>query len=181
MSTPTTDSMADSVPAMPPTAGMPAPHRVTPPTTPVPMHACVRCGAPVAIDVGLCERCNPLGLRDSSASQVHGLALIGIVTAIVLMAVVGRWALTGVGPFDASIATVLPDEQGLTLTLNVRNVGSRTGQTTCRVTDPADRSGGVGAFMLSPQIDPGETVTFSQRVTELGSSARQLAVECSTP
>ena len=40
-------------------------------------HACVRCGAPVAIDVGLCERCNPLGLRDSSASQVHGIAIGG--------------------------------------------------------------------------------------------------------
>ena len=177
--------MADSAPAgMPAPAATPAPAGTLAPTPapkPAPMHACVRCGAPVAIDVGLCERCNPLGLRDSSASQVHGLALIGIVTAIVLMAVVGRWALAGVGPFDASIATVLPDEQGLTLTLSVRNGGSRTGQTTCRVTDPADRSGAIGAFMLSPQIHPGETVTFSQRVTELGSSARQLAVACSAP
>ena len=146
-----------------------------------PTHACVRCGAPVAIDVGLCERCNPLGLRDSSASQVHGLAFIGIVTAITLLAVVGRFALAGVGPFDASIAAVLPDEQGLTLTLIVTNTGSRTGQTTCRVSDPADRTGGIGAFMLSPRIDPGETVTFSQRVTELGHTARQLAVACSAP
>ena len=27
-------------------------------------HACVRCGAPVGLGVGLCENCNPLGLRD---------------------------------------------------------------------------------------------------------------------
>ena len=39
-------------------------------------HPCVRCGAPVPLDVGLCERCNPLGLRDSSASQVHGTVVI---------------------------------------------------------------------------------------------------------
>lgn len=165
MTAPTTDSTA----GMPPTAGVP------------PTHGCVRCGAPVAIEVGLCERCNPLGLRDSSASQVHGLALIGIVTAIVLMAVVGRWALAGAGPFDATIASVIPDAQGLTISLNVRNGGSRTGQTTCRVTDPADRSGAMGAFMLSPRIDPGQTTTFSQRVTALGSTIRQFTVACSAP
>ena len=180
MSAPTTDSTADSAPAgMPPTADS-APAGM-PPTAPAPMHGCVRCGAPVAIEVGLCERCNPLGLRDSSASQVHGLAFIGIVTAIVLMAVVGRWALAGAGPFDASIASVIPDAQGLTISLNVTNGGSRTGQTTCQVTDPADRSGAMGAFMLSPQIDPGQTATFSQRVTALGSTIRHFVVACSAP
>ena len=169
MSAPTTDSAADSA-----TAGMS-------PKAPAPMHGCVRCGAPVAIEIGLCERCNPLGLRDSSASQIHGLALIGIVTAIVLMAGVGRWALAGAGPFDASIASVIPDAQSLTISLNVTNGGSRTGQTTCHVTDPADRSGAMGAFMLSPRIDPGQTATFSQRVTALGSTIRQFAVACSAP
>src|SRR3954453_19592330 len=52
-----------------------------------PTHPCVRCGAPVAIEVGLCERCNPLGLRDSSASQVHGIAIGGVTLAIVLLAI----------------------------------------------------------------------------------------------
>jgi hypothetical protein len=35
--------------------------------------------------------------------------------------------------------------------------------------------------VLSPRIDGGATVTFSQRVIELGSTVRPLTVACSTP
>ena len=133
------------------------------------MHACVRCGAPVAVDVGLCERCNPLGLRDSASSQVHGIAIGGIFLFVAILAVVGRFALAGIGPFEA-VATAVPDGTALTVTLTVTNQGTSTGQTTCRITDPADRTGNLGAFVLSPRIDGGKTVTFSQRVTELGAS-----------
>ena len=64
----------------------------------------MRCGAPVAIDVGLCDRCNPLGLRDSASSQVHGIAIGGVVLFVVILAVVARFALSGIGPFEASVA-----------------------------------------------------------------------------
>ena len=144
-------------------------------------HACVRCGAPVAIDVGLCERCNPLGLRDSSASQVHGIAIGGVVLFVVVMAIVARLALAGIGPFEGAVAGVVPDGDGLAVTLSVTNRGSSAGQTTCRVTDPADRTGNTGGFMLSPQIDPGENVTFTQRLTALGTTVRPLLAECSSP
>ena len=135
----------------------------------------------MAIDVGLCERCNPLGLRDSSASQVHGIAIGGVVLFVVVMAVVARFALSGIGPFEGAVAGVAADGDGLAVTLTVKNSGSSAGQTTCRVSDPADRTGNTGGFMLSPQVDPGETITFTQRLTELGTTVRPLRVECSSP
>jgi hypothetical protein len=144
-------------------------------------HPCVRCGAPVPLDVGLCERCNPLGLRDSSASQVHGIAIAGVAAAVIILAVVGRLAISGVGPFDGNVVSAAPDNGGLAITLQVTNHGTSAGQTTCRVLDPADRNGGRGGLILSPKIDPGQTVSFTKRVGELGSTVRDLSVECSTP
>ena len=144
-------------------------------------HACARCGEPVPLDVGLCERCNPLGLRDSSSSQVHGIAIAGVIGAVVLLAIAGKFLLAGVGPFESVITGAVPDGSGMVITLSVTNLGESAGQTTCRVTDPKDRTGNLGSFILSPAIDSGETVEFSQRVTELGGEPRQLRVECSQP
>lgn len=133
------------------------------------------------IDVGLCERCNPLGLRDSSASQVHGIAIGGVVAFVVFMAIVARFALAGIGPFEGAVANVATDGTGLAVTLSVTNRGSNGGQTTCRVSDPADRTGNLGGFMLSPQIQPGQAVTFTQRITALGATVRPLVAECKSP
>lgn len=144
-------------------------------------HACVRCGAPVPLDVGLCERCNPLGLRDSSASQVHGIAVAGVAAAVIILAIVGRLAISGVGPFDASVVAAAPDNGALAITLQVTNHGTSAGQTTCRVLDPADRNGGRGGLILSPQIAPGQTLSFTKRVIELGTTVRDFSVECSAP
>ena len=164
---------------------MTAPHTVAPQTTPGVKpeltHPCARCGAPVPIDTGLCERCNPLGLRDVSSSQVHGIAIAGVFLFVVVLAVAAKFALAGIGPFEAAIAPPVADTGGLTLTLTVTNKGSSTGQSTCQVTDPADRTGNPGAFILTPQIDGGETRTFSQHVTVLGSAVRPLEIECSGP
>jgi hypothetical protein len=135
----------------------------------------------VPIDVGLCERCNPLGLRDSSASQVHGIAVAGVAAAVIILAVVGRLAVSGVGPFDGRIVSAAPDSGGLAITLQVTNRGTSAGQTTCRISDPADRNGGRGGFLLSPQVQGGQTVSFTKRVTELGATARPFTVECSAP
>jgi hypothetical protein len=134
----------------------------------------------VAIDVGLCERCNPLGLRDSASSQVHGLAIGGIFLFVIILAVVAKVAISGVGPFEAS-ATGVADGNALVVTLTVTNKGTSVGSTTCHVTDPADRTGSVGAFVLTPRIDPGKTLTFTQVVTQLGATERPLAADCSTP
>lgn len=153
-----------------------------PTTTPIELtHACVRCGAPVAIDVGLCENCNPLGLRDVSSTQVHGIALLGVIAAVIALALLGRLLLAGVGPFSAAVAGVTSDGDALSVTLTVTNEGRSAGQTTCRLADPLDRSGVGAGFVLSPRIEPGETETFTKRVTGLGSTVRELVVECSSP
>jgi hypothetical protein len=56
--------------------------------------------------------------------------------------------------------TVAPDGDALSITLAVTNRGTNSGQTTCRVMDPADRTGSLGGFMLSPTIGAGQTVEF---------------------
>jgi hypothetical protein len=156
-------------------ASLPSPAPVAP------THPCVRCGRPTAIDRGLCEECNPLGLRDASSSQVHGTVFLGVLLAVVVLAVLGRLALSGVGPFSAEIAGVSATADGLTVTLDVTNTGTSAGQTTCRVTDASPRSRGAAAIVQSPRIEPGETRSFTRELTEFGSEARELAVECHAP
>ncbi len=133
------------------------------------------------LDVGLCERCNPLGLKDSASSQVHGTVFIAVLAAVIGLALLGRLTLAGVGPFQGMVVGAVPDGTGLAITLTVTNQGTAVGQTTCRLTDPLDRSGGGSAFMLSPRIDPGAAVTFTKTVSELGSTVRDLTVDCSAP
>jgi len=135
----------------------------------------------VALDVGLCEDCNPLGLRDSSPTQVHGMAFLGVTGAIIALALIARLAVSGIGPFTSELASVVSDGDALAVTLVVTNDGRSAGRTTCRLTDPLDRSGGGAGFVLSPEIEPGTTLTFTRRVTGLGSTVRDLLVECSAP
>ncbi|MEO7663689.1 MAG: hypothetical protein ABIV26_01075, partial [Candidatus Limnocylindrales bacterium] len=99
----------------------------THPTTPAriePTHPCLRCGRPIAIDDSLCELCNPLGLKQPSATQVHAIAAGGIVLFVIILAVLGRVGLSGVGPFQGSVAGVAARAGGLAVTIAVSNDGS---------------------------------------------------------
>ena len=58
-----------------------------------------RCGARIPMSEAMCERCNPLGLKQPAASQAHGTVFLGIAVAVVVLAVVARLAVSGVGPF----------------------------------------------------------------------------------
>ena len=153
------------------------------PVTPVPTHPCVRCGDAVPVDIALCERCNPLGLPQPASSQAHGTVALGIVIAVVVLAVLGRVAISGVGPFRAEVASVVSSPPNLAITLTVTNEGRGDGQTTCRIFDPAQGQGiGPNAvYVLSPQIQAGSTLSFSKVVTGLGSEARPLGVACQGP
>ncbi len=149
---------------------------------PEPTHACVRCGRPVAMSLGMCDRCNPLGLADPAASQVHGTVVLAVGIAIVLLAVGARFALTGVGPFEARIGQVAATPAGLNVTVSVTNHGSRTGSSTCRIQNGAAQMSNAAAYFLSPQIEPGATVTFTRETASLGSAAvTSLTVDCMTP
>ncbi len=146
-----------------------------------PTHGCARCGAPVGVDVGLCERCNPLGLRDVAASQVHGTVIIAVLVGIIALGIGASLAIRGAGPYPATLDTVVPTEAGIVLTLTVTNEGSSEGQTTCRVHDPADQGGGPSAHVLTPRIAAGESRTFQSTIVEFGSTIRGFVVECRTP
>jgi hypothetical protein len=150
-------------------------------TKPVPTHACVRCGAQTSLDRGLCENCNPLGLKDSASSQVHGTAFLALFVAVVVLAIVARLAVSGIGPFPASLGAVEAASEGLVVTIEVTNEGSAAGPTTCRVSDRSRRSNGAAAIVQSPRVEPGQTITFTRTVTAFGSEPRELGVECSAP
>lgn len=156
-----------------------APVTGVPATGAPPTHGCVRCGRRVPVSVALCDACNPLGLAQPAASQAHGTIFLAIGLAVVGLALLGRFALAGIGPFEAAVVGVAPAPGGLAVTLEVRNEGSRAGATTCRIYDPSVP--GIGpdsAQVLSPRIEPGASLTFTKIVTELGPAPRPLAVDC---
>jgi hypothetical protein len=144
-------------------------------------HPCVRCGRPVALDVALCELCNPLGLSDPASSQVHGTVVLAVILAVVGLAVAGRIALSGIGPFGVTIDSVASaGDAGLAVTITAQNQGSKTGSVSCTLTDPA-RRGGPTAIVRSPRIEAGETRTFTATVAQFGDSPRALTIVCDNP
>lgn len=143
-------------------------------------HACARCGAPVPLDVGLCERCNPLGLRDAASSQVHGTVFVAVGLAVVVLAAAAVLLVSGIGPFSARVLAFHPSGEGLAVSLSVTNSGTSLGSTTCRITDPSTTTGRA-ALIQTPRIGPGATLEFDATVTGIGTTAKTLAVVCSSP
>lgn len=152
-----------------------------PPTGGAPTHGCVRCGAPIPLDVAMCDRCNPLGLSQPASSQAHGTVFVGVVVAVIGLALLGQFLLAGIGPFTTELVTSAPDPRGVSVTLAVTNEGTRAGIATCRVFDPSLGIGPETAFFQSPRVEPGQTVTFSRLVTELGTEPEGIAADCVEP
>jgi hypothetical protein len=162
---------------------MTAPATPVPPARPVPTHPCARCGAPVALDVGLCERCNPLGLKDSASSQVHGTVFVAVGLAVVSLAIIAHIAVSGIGPFVAKVTTVQAAPGGaaaVVATISVRNSGTSAGTATCRLSDPADRGITTSEVVYSPMVPPGSTIEFDHEVS-FGTAGQPLDVACSGP
>lgn len=152
------------------------------PIHPTQTHPCARCGAPVALDAGLCERCNPLGLKDSASSQVHGTVFLAVGLAVAALAIAGHLAVSGIGPFSASISSTraAATPGSVVATISLRNAGTAAGSAVCRLTDPSDRSFINAAVVHSPHVPPGATITFETEVG-FGSPGQPLDVECSGP
>jgi hypothetical protein len=147
-----------------------------------PTHGCVRCGAPIPIADGMCERCNPLGLKQPAASQAHGTVVLGIVGAVIVLFILAKISIHGVGPFQGIVADVISAPPGLAVTVTVTNEGTTTGSTTCRIYDPTIQGiGPESTYADSPQVPPGQSVSFSKQVSTLGTNVRPLAVSCSSP
>jgi hypothetical protein len=161
---------------------------MTPTTAPVarrelePTHACIRCGREgVPADAGLCELCNPLELSQPSATQMHGIAAVGIIAFIAVLAVLGRAALSGTGPFTGEIGTVAGRADGLSVVLTVTNKGTKAASTTCSIAETPSRVGAPTQVVQTPLIQPGATVEFTAVVTKLGGELIPLAADCASP
>ena len=143
------------------------------------MHGCVRCGARISLDLSMCETCNPLGLPQPATSQAHGTVALGLLIGVVVIAIVAKLAVSGVGPFTGTVASVQPAPGGLAVTLSVHNDGTKEGTTRCRVFDP--QSPGIGdrpAVLESPRVAAGSSASFTEVVTVFGPDVRALDVEC---
>ena len=147
-----------------------------------PTHRCIRCGREgVPADAGLCELCNPLELSQPSATQMHGIAAVGIIAFIVVLAVAGRAALSGTGPFTGHLRSVTPVAEGFSVTITVTNQGEKAASTTCAVTETPPRPGNPRQIVQTPLVQPGETVEFSAVVTRFGTTVAGLVADCLSP
>lgn len=145
-------------------------------------HPCIRCGRPgVAAQNGLCDDCNPLELAQPSATQVHGIAALGIIVAVIVLAVLARLTLSGTGPFAGYVAGVAAVDAGLSVTLVVVNHGRNDAATTCQVLGAARRAGGPWQVVQTPVIPAGEELRFATTVTRFGTSPVPLVADCQSP
>jgi hypothetical protein len=158
-----------------PSIPAPAPRREIEPT-----HPCIRCGREgVPADAGLCEFCNPLELSQPAATQMHGIAALGILLFIVVLFVVGRAVIAGAGPFTGQVTGVAAADGGLSVTVVVTNQGTKAGAITCWVTETPTRIGAPGQTVQSPLVQPGKSATFTTVVTKLGTAPLALGADCS--
>ncbi len=161
-------------PSNPPLA---APRRTLEPT-----HRCIRCGREgVPADAGLCEFCNPLELSQPSATQMHGIAAVGIIAFIVVLAVAGRAALAGTGPFQGRVSSVTQVADGLAVTISVANEGTKAAATTCRITETTPRAGSSSQVVQAPLVPAGSSIEFTTVVTRFGTALVSLTADCQTP
>jgi len=125
--------------------------------------------------------CNPLGLRQPAATQVHALAAGGIVLFVILLALLAGVWLNGVGPFSGTVSRVEPRDGGLAVTISVTNRGTKSAATTCRVAEASRPVGGPAQVVQTPSVAAGATRTFIATVTVFGSEPAALAVDCQSP
>jgi hypothetical protein len=144
-----------------------------------PTHPCIRCGREgVPAEAGLCDLCNPLELSQPSATQMHGIAAVGILGFIVLLAVLGRVVLAGTGPFAGQVTGVVPAAGGLAVTLSVSNEGSNASATTCTIREAVPRFGATTESVQTARIAAGSTIELTTNVTRFGTEPIDLAVSC---
>jgi len=147
-----------------------------------PTHPCIRCGRPgVPPDAGLCEECNPLELAQPSATQVHGIAVAGILVFVLILAVLARAAISGTGPFNGSVTGAAPAADGLTITLVVHNAGTKAGATTCQIRSDSAPVGQQLELVQTPPVPAGQDLTFTTTIHNLGSSPIGLVADCQSP
>lgn len=95
----------------------------------------MRCGRPTPAGVSLCEADNPGRIKAPSATQVHGTILIGVIAGFVIFGLLGRFAVSTAGPFEAAIqGRAGRADGGAEVVVRVVNAGTAPASATCRVT-----------------------------------------------
>ncbi|HEY4227178.1 MAG TPA: hypothetical protein VGM49_02480 [Candidatus Limnocylindrales bacterium] len=147
-----------------------------------PTHPCIRCGREgVPADAGLCELCNPLELAQPSATQMHGIAAVGIIAFIVVLAVASRVAISGTGPFTGAVTAVTPVAGGLAVTIHVTNEGRNATATICEVAESPARVGAPVETVQVPLVPAGQSIDYVAVVSKLGTARLNLAADCKSP
>jgi hypothetical protein len=152
--------------------------RMSEPQVRTQIQACVRCGAPVSLQTALCERCNPLGLAQPSASQAHGTVALGIGAAVLLLASLAGSSSRGIGPFTVDMSAPDSVPGGLAVAITVTNTGATAGSATCQVTTSEIGSAGLSEIISTPRIEPGETTTVDRQLKSFGSDPIPLTITC---
>ncbi|HEV8252397.1 MAG TPA: hypothetical protein VGQ66_03365 [Candidatus Limnocylindria bacterium] len=145
-----------------------------------PLRNCYKCGRQIGPDQTICEVCNRAGMATPSATQYHGTIVVAIVAGVVLMAIAASLSLRGIGPFRGEVLgweSAPPD--AIVVELQVTNEGTQTGRAKCQLT-ARDGSNLVLRIRstVSPQIEGGGTVTFSERIPGLPLAPATVAVSC---
>ncbi len=145
-----------------------------------PPRNCYKCGRQIGPDETICDVCNRAGMATPSATQYHGTIVVAIVGGVVLMAIAASLSLRGIGPFQAKTLGWSSDPpDAVVVELQVTNEGTRPGRAKCQVT-ARDASNLVLRIRstVSPQVNGGGTVTFSERIPGLERAPASVEVSC---
>jgi hypothetical protein len=148
------------------------------------VRVCPRCQTPVQPGGKVCERCeqpldgpahalryNPAGLPTPSPVQGHATVLVGVITAVALLAFGAWFAFRSVGPFRAEVLSqsVVTGGSAIEVRLRVVNEGDRQGRARCRITGLApDGRLRASEVQLSPTVPGNGSVDFQLRGDGLG-------------
>jgi hypothetical protein len=148
------------------------------------VRVCPRCRTPVQAGGKVCERCeqplegpahtlryNPAGLPTPSPVQGHATVLVGIVAALVVLALGAWFVFRGVGPFRTEVVrqSVSADGTAVEVELRVVNEGEREGRARCRITGLGpDGRLRTSEVKLSPTVPGNGSVLFPLRGEGLG-------------
>jgi hypothetical protein len=147
---------------------------------PRPSRSCYKCGRQIGPDETICAVCNRAGMATPSATQYHGTIVVAIVAGVVLMAVAASWSLRGIGPFHGEAVRWDGDPPGaVVVEVEVTNQGTREGRAKCQLTarDASDLVLRIRST-ISPPVEGGDTVTFTERIPGLSRAPASVAVRC---
>ncbi|HEX2221893.1 MAG TPA: hypothetical protein VHK06_05160 [Candidatus Limnocylindria bacterium] len=141
---------------------------------------CIKCGRAIGADESMCAFCLRPGMTAPSATQYHGTMVVAIIAGVVLLAVAASIAARGIGPWNARTVAVGPLERGgVEVTLEVENLGTRTGRAQCRLL-AADDSGRTlrTAAVVTPPLAGGARDRITERLPGLAEAPAEVTVAC---